>query len=120
MYSERELEHAFSRLGAFTPDLFAQDMLDEVSLAINARVVLVRYDDIKAASEFTQQYCAVSELLTNAAPTLVTAAKSRCIAYEDELGLPLFRFTKLPTVLTRRLLLFSSSISCRCSRFFSC
>ncbi|HFJ9825130.1 hypothetical protein [Pseudomonas aeruginosa] len=86
MYSERELEHAFSRLGAFTPDLFAQDMLDEVSLAINARVVLVRYDDIKAASEFTQQYCAVSELLTNAAPTLVTAAKSRCIAYEDELG----------------------------------
>ncbi|WP_311971435.1 hypothetical protein [Pseudomonas baltica] len=86
VYSERELEHAFNRLGAFTPDLFAHDMLDEVSLAVNARLVLVRYDDIKASSEFTQQYCAVSELLTNAVPTLVTAAKARCVAYEDELG----------------------------------
>ncbi|WP_122588741.1 hypothetical protein, partial [Pseudomonas viridiflava] len=86
VYSQRELEHAFSRLDAFTPDLFAHDMLDEVSLAINARLVLVRYEDIKAASEFIQQYSAVSELLTNAVPTLVSAASAKCVAYEDELG----------------------------------
>lgn len=85
-YSQREIEHAFSRLDAFNPDLFAHDMLDEVSLAINSRVVLVRYDDIKAAIEFTQQYSAVSELLTNTAPTSMTVARSRCVAYEDELG----------------------------------
>lgn len=86
VYSQRELEHAFSRLGAFNPDLFAHDMLDAVSLAINARLVLVRYDNINAAREFTKQYCAVSELLTNSVPTLVAAAKARCVAYEDELG----------------------------------
>ncbi|MEE4957049.1 hypothetical protein V2K54_13385 [Pseudomonas alliivorans] len=85
-YSQREIEHAFSRLDAFNPDLFAHDMLDEVSLAINSRVVLVRYDDIKAAIEFTRQYSAVSELLTNTAPTSMTVARSRCVAYEDELG----------------------------------
>nr|WP_201279879.1 hypothetical protein [Pseudomonas asturiensis] len=76
-YSQREIEHAFSRLDAFNPDLFAHDMLDEVSLAINSRVVLVRYDDIKAAIEFTQQYCVVSELLTKIVPTSVTAARAR-------------------------------------------
>ncbi|MCO7504760.1 MULTISPECIES: hypothetical protein [unclassified Pseudomonas] len=85
-YSEREIEHAFSRLSAFTPDMFAFDMLDEVTLALNSRVFLVRYDDIKAAIEFTQQYCAVSELLTNNIPTWVTVAKARCAAYENELG----------------------------------
>ncbi|KPX71404.1 hypothetical protein ALO35_200053 [Pseudomonas amygdali pv. lachrymans] len=85
-YSQLEIEHAFSRLSAFTPDLFAHDMLDEVSLALNSRVVLVRYDDIKAAFEFTQQYCAVSELLTNTVATSVTAARARCVTYEDELG----------------------------------
>jgi hypothetical protein len=85
-YSQREIEHACSRLDAFNPDIFAHDMLDEVSLAINSRVMLVRYDDIKAAIEFTQQYSAVSELLTNTAPTSVTVARSRCVAYEDELG----------------------------------
>ena len=85
-YSEREIEHAFSRLSAFTPDRFAFDMLDEVTLALNSRVLLVRYDDIKAAIEFTQQYCAVSELLTNNVPTSMTVAKARCAAYENELG----------------------------------
>lgn len=86
VYSEREIEHAFSRLSAFTPDMFAFDMLDEVTLALNSRVLLVRYDDVKAAVEFTQQYCAVSELLTNTVPTSVTIAKARCAAYENELG----------------------------------
>ncbi len=85
-YSEREIEHAFSRLSAFTPDMFAFDMLNEVTLALNSRVLLVRYDDVKAAIEFTQQYCAVSELLTNTVPTSVTIAKARCAAYENELG----------------------------------
>lgn len=95
-YSQREIEHAFSRLDAFNPDLFAHDMLDEVSLAINSRVMLVRYDDIKAAIEFTQQYSAVSELLTNTAPTSVTVARSRCVTYEDELGvahIPFYEIT---------------------------
>lgn len=86
IYSEREIEHAFSRLSAFTPDMFAFDMLDEVTLAVNSRVLIVRYDDIKAAVEFTQQYCAVSELLTNTVPTSMTIAKARCAAYENELG----------------------------------
>ena len=86
VYSEREIEHAFSRLRAFTPDMSAFDMLDEVTLALNSRVLLVRYDDVKAAVEFTQQYCAVSELLTNNLPTSVTIAKARCAAYENELG----------------------------------
>jgi len=86
VYSEREIEHAFSRLSAFTPDMFAFDMLNEVTLALNSRVLLVRYDDVKAAIEFTQQYCAVSELLTNTVPTSVTIAKARCAAYENELG----------------------------------
>ncbi|WP_017906079.1 hypothetical protein [Pseudomonas asplenii] len=86
VYSEREIEHAFSRLSAFTPDLFAHDMFDEVSLALNSRVVMVRYDEASAAIEFTQQYRAVYELLTNTVPTSVTAAKARCAAYEDELG----------------------------------
>ncbi|WP_409319960.1 hypothetical protein [Pseudomonas putida] len=86
VYSEREIEHAFSRLSAFTPDMFAVDMLDEVTLALNSRVLLVRYDDIEAALEFTQQYCAVSELLTNRVPTSVTVAKARCSAYENKLG----------------------------------
>ena len=85
-YSEREIEHAFSRLSAFTPDMFAFDMLNEVTLALNSRVLLVRYDDVKAAVEFTRQYCAVSELLTNTVPTSVTIAKARCAAYENELG----------------------------------
>ncbi|WP_449100736.1 hypothetical protein [Pseudomonas veronii] len=86
VYSEREIEHAFSRLSAFTPDMFAFDMLDEVTLALNSRVLLVRYDDIKAAIEFTQQYCAVSEILTNNVPTSVTVAKARCATYKNELG----------------------------------
>ncbi|KEZ65000.1 hypothetical protein AAY86_11775 [Pseudomonas amygdali pv. tabaci str. ATCC 11528] len=86
VYSEREIEHAFSRLSAFSPDMFAFDMIDELTLALNSRVLLVRYDDIKAAIEFTQQYCAVSELLTNNIPTSVTVAKARCAAYETELG----------------------------------
>lgn len=86
VYSEREIEHAFSRLSAFTPDMFACDMLDQVTLALNSRVLLVRYDDIKAAIEFTQQYYAVSELLTNNVPASVTIAKARCAAYEIELG----------------------------------
>lgn len=86
VYSEREIEHAFSRLSAFTPDMFAFDMLNEVTLALNSRVLLVRYNDVKAAVEFTQQYCAVSELLTNTVPTSVTIAKARCAAYENELG----------------------------------
>jgi hypothetical protein len=96
VYSEREIEHAFSRLSAFTPDMFAFDMLDEVTLALNSRVLLVRYDDVKAAVEFTQQYCAVSELLTNTVPTSVTIAKARCAAYENELGhapVPFYQIT---------------------------
>ncbi|MBJ9976907.1 hypothetical protein IAE35_10760 [Pseudomonas sp. S75] len=86
VYSQREIEHAFSRLSAFTPDLFAHDMYEEVSWALNSRVVIVRYDDTRAAIEFTQQYRAVYELLTNTVPSSVTVAKSRCAAYEDELG----------------------------------
>ncbi|MBD8749944.1 hypothetical protein IFT42_07265, partial [Pseudomonas fluorescens] len=96
VYSEREIEHAFSRLSAFTPDMFAFDMLDEVTLALNSRVLLVRYDDVKAAVEFTRQYCAVSELLTNTVPTSVTIAKARCAAYENELGhapVPFYQIT---------------------------
>lgn len=96
VYSEREIEHAFSRLSAFTPDMFAFDMLDEVTLALNSRVLLVRYDDVKAAVEFTQQYCAVSELLTNTVPTSVTIAKASCAAYENELGhapVPFYQIT---------------------------
>lgn len=95
VYSEREIEHAFSRLSAFTPDMFAFDMLDEVTLALNSRVLLVRYDDIKAAIEFTQQYCAVWELLTNNIPTSVTVAKARCAAYENELGVVHFPFYEI-------------------------
>lgn len=95
IYSEREIEHAFRRLSAFTPDMFAVDMLDEVTLALNSRVLLVRYDDIEAALEFTQQYCAVSELLTNNVPTSVTVAKARCPAYENELGAAPVTFYKI-------------------------
>lgn len=87
-YSKCEIEHAFNRLSAFIPDLFAQKMLDEVSMALNSRVLLVRYNDIRAANQFTQQYCAVFELLTNIIPTLVTTAKARCLTYEHELGIP--------------------------------
>lgn len=94
LYSEREIEHAFRRLSAFTPDMFAFDMLDEVTLALNSRVLLVRYDDIKAAIVFTQQYCAVSELLTNNIPTPVTVAKARCAAYETSWVLLTFRSTR--------------------------
>ncbi|MGQ3824772.1 hypothetical protein [Pseudomonas alliivorans] len=96
VYSEREIEHAFSRLSAFTPGMFAFDMLDEVTLALNSRVLLVRYDDVKAAVEFTRQYCAVLELLTNTVPTSVTIAKARCAAYENELGhapVPFYQIT---------------------------
>lgn len=85
-YSQREIDHAFNRLSAFTPDMFTYDMVDEVSLAINSRVVIVRYDNIKAAIEFTQQYCAVYELLTNIVPTTVTVARGRCSGYSDQLG----------------------------------
>ncbi|MGE8188335.1 hypothetical protein [Pseudomonas sp. NPDC086278] len=85
-YSQREIDHAFNRLSAFTPDMFTYDMVDEVALAINSRVVIVRYDNIKAAIEFTQQYCAVYELLTNVVPTTVTVARARCLDYSDQLG----------------------------------
>lgn len=85
-YSQREIDHAFNRLSAFTPDMFTYDMVDEVALAINSRLIIVRYDNIKAAIEFTQQYCAVYELLTNVVPTTVTAARARCLGYSDQLG----------------------------------
>ncbi|WP_122754764.1 hypothetical protein [Pseudomonas viridiflava] len=85
-YSPRQIDHAFSRLSAFTPDMFTSDMVDEVALAINSRLLLVRYDNIKAAIEFSQQYCAVYELLTNIVPTSVTVAKARAAIYERELG----------------------------------
>nr|WP_312230078.1 hypothetical protein [Pseudomonas sp.] len=85
-YSQREIDQAFNRLIAFAPERFAHDLVDEVSLAINSRVLLVRYDDFGAALEFTRQYCAVHELLTNGVPTLVTVAKARCMAYETGVG----------------------------------
>lgn len=85
-YSQRQIEHAFNRLSAFTPDMFTSDMVDEVALAINSRVLLVRYENIKAAIEFSQQYCAVYELLTNIVPTSVVAAEARGAIYESELG----------------------------------
>ncbi|HEX8595992.1 MAG TPA: hypothetical protein VF682_22340 [Pseudomonas sp.] len=85
-YSQREIDHAFNRLSAFTPDMFTYDMVDEVALAINSRVLFVRYDNIKAAIEFTQQYCAVYELLSNVVPTSVTVARARCLGYSDQLG----------------------------------
>lgn len=85
-YSQREIKQAFNRLIAFAPDKFAHDVIDDVSLAINSRVLLVRYEDIGAALEFTRQYCAVHELLTNGVPTLVTVAKARCAAYDTEVG----------------------------------
>ncbi|POA28176.1 MULTISPECIES: hypothetical protein [unclassified Pseudomonas] len=87
-YSRREIDHAFNRLSAFTPDMFTYDMIDEVALAINSRVLFVRHDDIRAAMEFTQQYCAVYELLSNVVPTSLTVAKARCAAYENKLDRP--------------------------------
>lgn len=87
-YSRREIDHAFNRLSAFTPDMFTYDMVEEVALAINSRVLFVRHDDIRAAMEFTQQYCAVHELLSNVVLTSLTVAKARCAAYENELGRP--------------------------------
>jgi len=95
-YSQWEINHAFNRLSAFTPDMFAYDRIDDVGLAINSRVLFVRYDDIRAAMEFTQQYCAVYELLSNVVPTSLTASKARCAAYENELGhthIPFYEIT---------------------------
>jgi len=94
-YSQREIDHAFGRLSAFTPDMFIYDMVEEVSLAINSRVLFVRYEDVRAAIEFTQQYCAVYELLSNTIPTSVTVAKARCAVYENELGNNHFPFYEI-------------------------
>lgn len=94
-YNKREIEHAYIRLNAVTPDLFAREMLNEVSMALNSRVLLVQYNDIKAVNQFTQQYCAVFELLTNTVPTLVTTAKAQCSTYEQELGIPHIPFYEI-------------------------
>lgn len=84
-FTLKEIDYAFNRLNAAFPDLFMADMFEQVSQAINSRVLLVRHDDIQAAIEFTQQFSAVTELLSNRLPTLVTHS-TPSETYEKELG----------------------------------
>lgn len=84
-FSQKEIEYAFNRLDAAFPDLFVTDMYTQISQAICTRVLLVRHNDIHAAIEFTQQFSAVTEVLSNKLPTLVTYSTPSEI-YERGLG----------------------------------
>jgi hypothetical protein len=94
-FTLKEIDYAVHRLNAAFPDLFMADMFEQVSQATNSRVLLVRHDDIHAAIEFTQQFSAVTEVLSNKLPTLVTYSKPSEV-YERELGgvpVPFYRVT---------------------------
>jgi hypothetical protein len=90
-YSEQEIQYAFTRLNALSPDMFVTDMVDEVIQGVNSRVLFVCHDGIEAAIEYAHQYSAVFDVLTNDPPTLVAAATRSCTALEDA-----FEFSPIP------------------------